>query len=1004
MPLLCGNNGAVQVLQANNTTADERPSQQESSGKESLQSSQSLFATKRRSSVAKWLRPARKVKSFGTELDQLPTHAASLVPSIIVRMRDFIVSNNGFQTEGLFRVAGAFKAIDALKAKLNESPSLELEQYQEVDVHVVTGLMKAFFRDLPSALVPNTVREELITLQGQIQTAVANNGSELETKALVKRMVEATATLPPTNLAVLSYLIQFLHQLLEHTDSTKMTSHNLALIFSQIIFRDMAVIDMSRSFNFATESSNLINFLIRNFKAIFEQDDSELDLGKSRLAGKQHKPLVVKTIQPSENQAVTHMEQLLQQQDRSDSEDDSSEDIPVHAFEPTSATSSKSASPPASSPLIVGSSSNPELHPKVAVPLLVAPKPVQVIHTASPSTTPTVTPQPPAPTTPATPATPDPYTLAQPDSGALLNLRPQSADSLVRESPDYRQLLASQTTPSHSVASQLLAGSPHTPAAGLLHEAVSPLSLLTPTQPTEQHANGAFYTQPMDIQQPHGRSLRDRLTAGCESVLRKTGFQFACLSVLQLPGGLDTSTPTSRLVLTHEIGVLSKSGSQEPLVVTKETGESSLEPAAPQGLTSMPTLHTIASQPTSAAKEAHVPQSVNGLEATESRDCPLEQLPDRTEASEEFVARVVAQYKALAKVVRRFEREFEQENGRKVTGADREPVAKELKEYRRLRQWCKGSAGRDEPVLKLEVKSVQGKPVADQTAALVTGVEQASVTAIKPAIPRLSEGPATPAVLDEVVMPHLDDYPEGSLVTYRSVRKAYEHWRTPLDWPKKVMEMTSEQVQRDKSGLKQILARFDKDFQVKFKRAPQRSDKEGLRPLYQRYKELKLAAKTPAPPNTTSQPAQATAVASEANLLVAATQASLEAAADGDALSLNARSRAQPLEVNPVDEPAMPPLVEEERPPATEEPAVSNTQLQVRSSELLDVIGTTPVTNMSKEELRQEKHRLQKVLFKFQSEFEAAHGRKPRSASDRQGQEPLFARYKQLKKAVQAAD
>ena len=45
------------------------------------------------------------------------------------------------------------------------------------------------------------------------------------------------AGLPSANLAVLSFLINFLHQLLQHTNSTKMTSHNLALIFSQIVFR-----------------------------------------------------------------------------------------------------------------------------------------------------------------------------------------------------------------------------------------------------------------------------------------------------------------------------------------------------------------------------------------------------------------------------------------------------------------------------------------------------------------------------------------------------------------------------------------------------------------------------------------------------------------------------------------------------------------------------------------------------------------------------------------------
>jgi hypothetical protein len=111
MPLLCGNNAAVQTLQANSPSVD-RPSQQ---NKEASQPSQSLFATARRSSVAKWLRPTRMttlspplipaswsvagkaMKTFGIPLDQLPTHAASLVPSIVVRMRDYIVNNGGMQ-------------------------------------------------------------------------------------------------------------------------------------------------------------------------------------------------------------------------------------------------------------------------------------------------------------------------------------------------------------------------------------------------------------------------------------------------------------------------------------------------------------------------------------------------------------------------------------------------------------------------------------------------------------------------------------------------------------------------------------------------------------------------------------------------------------------------------------------------------------------------------------------------------------------------------------------
>jgi hypothetical protein len=46
--------------------------------------------------------------------------------------------------------------------------------------------------------------------------------------------------------------------------------------------------------------------------------------------------------------------------------------------------------------------------------------------------------------------------------------------------------------------------------------------------------------------------------------------------------------------------------------------------------------------------------------------------------------------------VRRFEQEFERHHGRKVTGTDREPVAAELKEYRRLRNWYKGDKSTEE--------------------------------------------------------------------------------------------------------------------------------------------------------------------------------------------------------------------------------------------------------------------------------------------------------------------
>jgi hypothetical protein len=262
-------------------------------------------------------------------------------------------------------------------------------------------------------------------------------------------------------------------------------------------------------------------------------------------------------------------------------------------------------------------------------PLLVAPAATPI------DVTPTVTPQPAAPTTPATP---DPYTL--PNPGAQSNLRPQSADSLIRESPDYRQLL--QTTPSH-LSSELLTGSPHTPAASLLLEVVSPLSQVTPTQPRERSRASSTST---DARQPRGRSLRDRLTAGCDTVLRNTGFQFACLSVLHPPSELDTTTAVSRLVLSQDRPLPSSQGSSQVLLpgMLVPSSRKTPEPLPQSTLTTVPVLKTVASGP----PPVDVQLVTTGEDGT--RDNSLDQLPARGTASSTIIAAVVAKYKALAKV------------------------------------------------------------------------------------------------------------------------------------------------------------------------------------------------------------------------------------------------------------------------------------------------------------------------------------------------------------------
>ena len=124
----------------------------------------------------------------------------------------------------------------------------------------------------------------------------------------------------------------------------------------------------------------------------------------------------------------------------------------------------------------------------------------------------------------------------------------------------------------------------------------------------------------------------------------------------------------------------------------------------------------------------------------------------------------------------------------------------------------------------------------------------------------------------------------------------------------------------------------------------------------------------------------------EVDVHVVATQASLEAAAAGEALAaLPGADPALERQVEPLDRQLDATRLTNAIPAPLSKAAVS---------------GSTPVDTLTPDELKVEKHRLQKALFKFQSDFEAAHGRKPRSAADRHGHEEHFARYKALKRQL----
>ncbi|RWS29350.1 N-chimaerin-like protein [Leptotrombidium deliense] len=170
------------------------------------------------------LRHIRRV--FGVDLTTFVKAYNTVRPFVV----DFCVKeieNRGLHIEGLYRVSGFADDVENLKLKLEadleESESC-LKSYD--DVHVITGVLKLYFRLLP---IP------LITFDGYPYFLAAVKKSTFDDQ--ISELKEAISKLPPAHYQTLKYLIAHLHRVSQQSDSNLMTPYNLSTIFCPTLMR-----------------------------------------------------------------------------------------------------------------------------------------------------------------------------------------------------------------------------------------------------------------------------------------------------------------------------------------------------------------------------------------------------------------------------------------------------------------------------------------------------------------------------------------------------------------------------------------------------------------------------------------------------------------------------------------------------------------------------------------------------------------------------------------------
>ena len=188
---------------------------------------------------------------FGQELSSLA--GAGLLPPIVAQAVAFL-DDKGLTVEGIFRNPANAAVLHALRKAYDNGEDVDLSIVS--DAHVVAGLLKLFFRELPEPLLTFELYDEWIAAEALD-----------DERARLARICAIVARLPPANRAVLAHLVGLLSRVGANSAINKMTDHHLAIVWAPNIFYPS---DAMAQVEQTSQIRGLVEILITNADAIFK--------------------------------------------------------------------------------------------------------------------------------------------------------------------------------------------------------------------------------------------------------------------------------------------------------------------------------------------------------------------------------------------------------------------------------------------------------------------------------------------------------------------------------------------------------------------------------------------------------------------------------------------------------------------------------------------------------------------------------------------------------------
>uniref|UniRef100_A0A8C1UJA7 Rho GTPase activating protein 12b n=1 Tax=Cyprinus carpio TaxID=7962 RepID=A0A8C1UJA7_CYPCA len=163
-----------------------------------------------------------KDQVFGCSLTALCQREGTSVPHF-VKMCIEHVENTGLNVDGLYRVSGNLAVIQKLRFAVNHDEKVNLEDSKWEDIHVTTGALKMFFRELPEPLFTYASFNDFV--------------EAINYKQRVQSIKDLIKQLPKPNQETMKVLFKHLKRVIDHGEVNRMTTQSVAIVFGPTLLR-----------------------------------------------------------------------------------------------------------------------------------------------------------------------------------------------------------------------------------------------------------------------------------------------------------------------------------------------------------------------------------------------------------------------------------------------------------------------------------------------------------------------------------------------------------------------------------------------------------------------------------------------------------------------------------------------------------------------------------------------------------------------------------------------